>query len=107
MRLIYLYKKNFVPLTLCKYIKKCLIILKIILIENTFFCRSQRVGIIGAIMLTKHIVLVSSNEDSVPLDKSSEDNIVLSKKAKEAYSLIGDYFKNFSLLNYLNINFML
>ncbi|VVC29458.1 Hypothetical protein CINCED_3A008880 [Cinara cedri] len=49
---------------------------------------SQRVGIIGAIMLTKHIVLVSSDQESIPIDKSNEDNIVLSKKAKEAYSLI-------------------
>lgn len=40
-------------------------------------------------MLTKHIVLVSSDEESVSIDKSSED-IELTKKAKDAYSLFGN-----------------
>lgn len=51
--------------------------------------RYQRVGIIGAIMLTKHIVLVSSDEESISIDKSSDD-IQLTKKAKDAYSLFGN-----------------
>lgn len=48
---------------------------------------SQRVGIIGAVMLIKHIVLLSSDEESISIDKSNDD-ILLTKKAKEAYSLI-------------------
>lgn len=63
--------------------------------------RSQRVGIIGAIMLTKHIVLESSNEESVLIDKSSED-ISLTKKAKDAYSLIGDLL--LTLMYFLNLS---
>lgn len=43
-------------------------------------------------MLTKHIVLLYSDEESISIDKSSED-IVLTKKAKAAYSLIGNLFK--------------
>lgn len=39
-------------------------------------------------MLTKHIVLMSPDDESVSIDKSSED-ILLTKKAKEAYALIG------------------
>lgn len=54
-------------------------------------CSFQRVGIIGAIMLTKHIVLMSPDDESVSIDKSSED-ILLTKKAKEAYALIGNIF---------------
>lgn len=51
--------------------------------------RSQRIGIIGTIMLTKHMVLLSPDEESISIDKSSED-ILLTKKAKTAYSLIGN-----------------
>jgi len=51
--------------------------------------RSQRVGIIGAVMLIKHIVLLTSDEESISIDKSTDD-ILLTKKAKEAYSLIGN-----------------
>jgi len=40
-------------------------------------------------MLTKHIVLVSSDEDSTSIDTSIED-IPLTRKAKNAYSLIGN-----------------
>lgn len=40
-------------------------------------------------MLTKHIVLVSSDEESISIDKSSDD-IQLTKKAKDAYSLFGN-----------------
>lgn len=40
-------------------------------------------------MLTKHIVLVSSKDESISIDKSIED-ILLTKKAKDAYSLIGN-----------------
>jgi len=56
-----------------------------------FICyfRSQRVGIIGAVMLIKHIVLLTSDEESISIDKSNDD-ILLTKKAKEAYSLIGN-----------------
>lgn len=50
--------------------------------------RSQRIGIIGTVMLTKHMVLVSPDEESISIDKSSED-ILLTQKAKTAYSLIG------------------
>lgn len=39
-------------------------------------------------MLTKHIVLMSPDEESVSIDKSSED-ILLTKKAKDAFALIG------------------
>ncbi|XP_050532705.1 Fanconi anemia group D2 protein isoform X2 [Daktulosphaira vitifoliae] len=48
---------------------------------------SQRVGIIGAIMLIKHIVNVSSDEASQSIS-TSEEIIPLSQKAREAYSLI-------------------
>lgn len=40
-------------------------------------------------MLIKHIVLLSSDEESISIDKSNDD-ILLTKKAKEAYSLIGN-----------------
>lgn len=57
--------------------------------KNVFkLFRSQRVGIIGAIMLIKHIVNVSSDEARQSISES-EENIPLSQKAKEAYSLIG------------------
>lgn len=42
-------------------------------------------------MLTKHIVLMSPDDESISIDKSSED-ILLTKKAKEAYALIGNIF---------------
>ncbi|XP_050428973.1 Fanconi anemia group D2 protein isoform X2 [Adelges cooleyi] len=48
---------------------------------------SQRVGIIGAIMLIKHIVSVTPEEASETISNSEED-IPLTPKAKEAYSLI-------------------
>jgi len=57
-----------------------------------FYFRSQRVGIIGAVMLIKHIVLLTSDEESISIDKSNDD-ILLTKKAKEAYSLIGNLLK--------------
>lgn len=40
-------------------------------------------------MLIKHIVLLTSDEESISIDKSNDD-ILLTKKAKEAYSLIGN-----------------
>lgn len=42
-------------------------------------------------MLTKHIVLMVSSEESVSIDKSNED-ISLTKKAKDAFSLIGIFY---------------
>lgn len=59
-------------------------------------------------MLTKHITLVSFDEYSISIDKSSED-ILLTKKAKDAYSLIGRLvnvefcFEIFTLILYYRI----
>lgn len=44
-------------------------------------------------MLIKHIAVVSTDDQSIPLDKSDDENIILTKKAKDAHSLIGIYYK--------------
>lgn len=68
------------------------------------YLRSQRVGIIGAVMLIKHIVLLSPNEESISIDRSNDD-ILLTKKAKEAYSLIGNIIGLNLILNFNTIIF--
>lgn len=68
------------------------------------YFRSQRVGIIGAIMLIKHIVLLSPDEESISIDRSNDD-ILLTKKAKEAYSLIGNIIGLNLILNFNTIIF--
>lgn len=57
-------------------------------------------------MLIKHIVLVSSDEYSLSIDKSSED-ISLTKKAKDAYSLIGRFIIHLIYFYYINSDSLL
>jgi len=77
--------------------------MKIIFFLMCYF-RSQRVGIIGAVMLIKHIVLLSPDEESISIDRSNDD-ILLTKKAKEAYSLIGNIIGLNLILNFITIIF--